>query len=719
MEFGTPATRSSRRRNRGRSEDLVPSTPSNKGTIHTGGTTPVSNRTPVSHKLTMCGDVASPSTIDTGQYSARLDHILTSTPGSLIVSPISINTAKSHNNSCTTNNISHWPYNDTVTITKIQLQSQKMTKITSPAPITGRINKVFESLPFAMNFNLEEKIGEGTFSTVYLASRKKSDIKIALKHLVPTSKPSKILMEANFMRDVSGHPNIIDLLGMWRVDGDIVFVMPFLKHARFPDLIFDMDLMEIKNYIGNLISALHHIHKLGIIHRDIKPNNFLYDRDKKKYALVDFGLAQYQSDIKTGEHSRGRKRKPSSELRPDISGSRLKVEDDRTVLDNIQNKLSGSPTVRILRDSKVVRRSPRKQGALLDDLKSPDKQEKNTTLSPAIDSRKRIGLPLIQNSGYFTPTTPLNSSITQISSQSQKTPNNSSVRISPRKRVSTELVVSPPILRQSPRKHPTSSLTRPTGFSQLRITGSSIVGSNPLTRTPSFTMLEPTSYNASQTSQATDQTFGRTPILRASMTSACSSLQILPVTKQNSDQKKTISCECIGRARICDKCTSQPAMHAPRAGTPGFRPPEVLLKLTNQTTAIDMWAVGVVMISILSRSYPFFRAPDDMTALAELTVIFGSGEIKMLAKKYGRSVCVARESDQQDLDHLCKVLACRERRQKEGESTSKEEGDIKHCVTHEGIQILKNLLTLDQTNRISAEQALLHPFFKDADVHVQ
>ena len=62
------------------------------------------------------------------------------------------------------------------------------------------------------------------------------------------------------------------------------------------------------------------------------------------------------------------------------------------------------------------------------------------------------------------------------------------------------------------------------------------------------------------------------------------------------------------------------------------------------------------MISILSRSYPFFRAPDDMTALAELTVIFGSGEIKMLAKKYGRSVCVARESDPQDLDHLCKVI---------------------------------------------------------------
>ena len=42
------------------------------------------------------------------------------------------------------------------------------------------------------------------------------------------------------------------------------------------------------------------------------------------------------------------------------------------------------------------------------------------------------------------------------------------------------------------------------------------------------------------------------------------------------------------------------------------------------------------MISILSRSYPFFRAPDDMTALAELTVLFGSQQIKALAKQFGR-----------------------------------------------------------------------------------
>ena len=42
----------------------------------------------------------------------------------------------------------------------------------------------------------------------------------------------------------------------------------------------------------NLLLALRHIHSFGIIHRDIKPANFLYDPVKKRFGLVDFGLAQ-------------------------------------------------------------------------------------------------------------------------------------------------------------------------------------------------------------------------------------------------------------------------------------------------------------------------------------------------------------------------------------------------------------------------------------------
>ena len=96
---------------------------------------------------------------------------------------------------------------------------------------------------------------------------------------------------------------------MWRVGGDVVLAMPYLNHCKFIDLVAKIELEEVKLYIANLLSALEHIHKLGIIHRDIKPSNFLYDRENKKFSLVDFGLAQHASDFTVQDVSRGRKLK--------------------------------------------------------------------------------------------------------------------------------------------------------------------------------------------------------------------------------------------------------------------------------------------------------------------------------------------------------------------------------------------------------------------------
>lgn len=82
-------------------------------------------------------------------------------------------------------------------------------------------------------------------------------------------------------------------------------------------------------------------------------------------------------------------------------------------------------------------------------------------------------------------------------------------------------------------------------------------------------------------------------------------------------------------------CISRPEQTAPRAGTPGFRAPEVLLKYPSQTPAIDIWASGVIMLCILSGTQPFFHSPDDCTALAEITTIFGSNKMQQCARKLG------------------------------------------------------------------------------------
>ena len=70
---------------------------------------------------------------------------------------------------------------------------------------------------------------------------------------------------------------------------------------------------------------------------------------------------------------------------------------------------------------------------------------------------------------------------------------------------------------------------------------------------------------------------------------------------------KPLSCKCFGQNLICHVCNQKPKEVAARAGTPGFRPPEVLLKSKHQTTAVDVWAAGIMMLCMISRTYPFFK----------------------------------------------------------------------------------------------------------------
>lgn len=55
----------------------------------------------------------------------------------------------------------------------------------------------------------------------------------------------------------------------------------------------------------------------------------------------------------------------------------------------------------------------------------------------------------------------------------------------------------------------------------------------------------------------------------------------------------------------------------------------------NVFAAVDMWAAGIILLCILSGCYPFFRSPDDLSALAEIMSVFGTEGIKKLAVRLG------------------------------------------------------------------------------------
>lgn len=166
-------------------------------------------------------------------------------------------------------------------------------------------------------FELVDKIGAGTFSSVYKAIDKSFDKYenswvrhcipedydtdeskpkyVALKRIYVTSSPNRIINELNLLHELRGSNRIVPLITALRDRDQVVAVMPLLPHTDFQSFMKKFKLSDIRVYMQQLLQGLEFIHKRVIIHRDIKPANFLFDSVRKRGVLVDFGLAEKES----------------------------------------------------------------------------------------------------------------------------------------------------------------------------------------------------------------------------------------------------------------------------------------------------------------------------------------------------------------------------------------------------------------------------------------
>lgn len=138
-------------------------------------------------------------------------------------------------------------------------------------------------------------------------------------------------------------------------------------------------------------------------------------------------------------------------------------------------------------------------------------------------------------------------------------------------------------------------------------------------------------------------------------------------------------------------------MQAKRGGTRGYRAPEVLWKMKNQTTAIDVWSAGIIFLTLLSRRNPFLSGKDDITDLYEISCIVGRQKIQLEALMCGR------------------FLALPDNKQKE--FTLKEIVEKLNPCIHDmnipesAFDLLTKMLDPSPFKRISAKKCLQHPYF--------
>lgn len=308
---------------------------------------------------------------------------------------------------------------------------------------------------------------------------------MAIKKIYVTSSPIRIYNELDLLNDLRGCDSVCPLITAFRCSDQVVAVLPYFRHTDFREYFRAMTVADCRIYFRSLFTALAAVHEQRIIHRDIKPTNFLYDPERRRGVLVDFGLAEREG----------------TESKPCLCSTTSEVRKSR-----IRNSLAA-------------------------------------TAGPAI--------------GY-------------------------------------------------------------------------------------------------------------------------------------------------------PRSDSRPSRRANRAGTRGFRAPEVLYKCTDQTCAIDVWSAGVILLTILSRRFPFFNSADDVEAMIEISTIFGSKKMKSSALLHGASFETNIPTIGPSGFTFEKIIIW---------STCRVGGaDGKPTLTKdekEAIEFLECCLDLDPHRRITANEALQHTFLTD------
>jgi len=128
-----------------------------------------------------------------------------------------------------------------------------------------------------------------------------------------------------------------------------------------------------------------------------------------------------------------------------------------------------------------------------------------------------------------------------------------------------------------------------------------------------------------------------------------------------------------------------------------FKGPELLVDLQDYDYSLDMWSLGCMFAGMIFRREPFFHGHDNQDQLVKIAKILGTRELYAYLDKYGLT-----------LDPHFQQLIGTQQRKPWKRFVAPENS---HLCSAEALDLLDKLLQYDHQKRVTAQEAMAHPYF--------
>src|SRR2546425_10293895 len=168
------------------------------------------------------------------------------------------------------------------------------------APSTSSVDVLRERLQRLIEgqYEIERLLGKGGMAAVFLAHDLTLEREVAIKVLPPDVAQDEQVVR-RFQQEAKtaaklDHPNIIPIYRVESEGGLNYFVMKYISGTSLEDLLEKREPLavpEIQRILWEAACALGHAHQRGVVHRDVKPANIMFDHDGR-VMLTDFGISK-------------------------------------------------------------------------------------------------------------------------------------------------------------------------------------------------------------------------------------------------------------------------------------------------------------------------------------------------------------------------------------------------------------------------------------------